>query len=85
MSECHHYTGGLCIVCGAGTNFCCGEGINCEVCNNEICQRCYTKKNNSCPVCSQEIVTNDQVLTFLLKKYNLEIDAIKEEYRKNSY
>jgi hypothetical protein len=68
---CHHYEGGSCIICDDSTNSCCGEDKTCDDCDSEMCRDCFDKRNGTCPVCSLEIVTDNQLVSFLLQRCKL--------------
>ena len=79
MSGCHHYDGAFCVVCDDPVNSCCKDDKVCYDCDNEICRNCYDERKGECPVCNLEIVTDSQLIKYLLTKLNLSKDkAIKD-------
>jgi hypothetical protein len=84
MSECHHGGVGICIICNDGINVCCGDDIQCEICCTSICFDCFNARDENCPVCSQEIVTSDQLLSFILMKHKLILKDVENEYKKEN-
>jgi hypothetical protein len=82
--NCNHDNGNICVSCKVGTNSCCGEDIDCERCNESICRSCYEKYNKSCPVCSKEIVPDSQLVSWLLKKYNISRELAIQQYKQDN-
>lgn len=80
MSRCQHYDGGSCVVCDDPVNSCCKDDKICYDCDNEICYDCYDARNGECPVCNLEIVTDSQLLKFLLTKLNLSKNQAIENF-----
>jgi hypothetical protein len=86
---CHHSEGGLCIVCDAETDTCCGDDEYCEKCGNDFCYDCYKKcmvdYEFECPVCLHKIVTDEMVIKYFLEKYGLTrqsvVEIIQNEYK----
>lgn len=80
--DCQHGGGGLCVSCDEGANSCCGEDKDCPNCNNMICYSCYEKHDYACPVCSGNVVTNDDIVDYLLDKYKLQRKDIEDQVKK---
>jgi hypothetical protein len=78
---CHHTESGLCVKCEGEGDSCCGEDFQCDDCGNYLCNSCFHDFNEQCPVCAKEIVTDSQLVTFLLKKFNLHRQAVVDEFR----
>jgi hypothetical protein len=78
---CQHTEYGLCVKCEGEADACCGEDFQCQVCGEYCCNSCYHDFNEQCPVCAKEIVTDSQLVTFLLKKFNLDRQAVVDEFR----
>jgi len=81
MGGCHHGSGGVCLQCNTDVNSCCGEDHMCDECNTMFCFECYYDFDKTCPVCSKEIITDKQLLVFVLKKYNLSRNELEQEFR----
>jgi uncharacterized Zn ribbon protein len=78
---CHHTESGLCVKCEGEGDSCCGEDFQCDDCGEYCCNSCYHDFNEQCPVCAKEIVTDSQLVTFLLKKFNLQRQTVVDEFR----
>ncbi len=61
----------------------CDSFWNCEKCGYVLCDSCESKyvDNVVCPFCSKEIVTDTDLLTFLLKKLRLNKTWLVEYYK----
>ena len=81
MGGCHHGSGDICINCDDDINYCCGEDHLCDECGTSICRECFDECNKICPVCSKDIVTDKQLLTYILEKFKLDREALVEEFR----
>jgi hypothetical protein len=69
MIPCDHERGALCGICHASINSCCGDATECDDCEQEFCNPCVKKyeiDEDFCPVCNRLIVTDDQILCYLL-------------------
>ena len=80
MGGCNHYEGSICIVCNIHCNTCCYDDKSCDKCNNDICRECYDKRNGICPVCTFEIVPDNDLVVFLLKKCRLTYSQAVNSY-----
>lgn len=80
--QCQHSDGGYCISCDEGVNYCCGDDKRCERCENPICYNCYNEKG--CEVCSMKVILPEDLLHFLLDKYELTLEEAEDEYRKKA-
>ncbi len=82
MGKCHHYSGGICVVCHKSTNSCCGNDYGCGKCHNEVCDDCYDEKNK-CPVCTKQIVTDEKLLEYIIQKYKINKEEEIQHYKKS--
>lgn len=80
--RCHHSNGNICVVCDIDTNTCCFDDIKCEECKTTMCRSCYDEKKGQCLVCTYEIVTNKQLIPFLLKKTGWTYDQAVTSYKR---
>jgi hypothetical protein len=76
--NCRHDNSNICVSCEVRTN------PWCERCNESICRSCYEKYNKSCPVCSKEIVHDSQLVSWLLKKYNISRELAIQQYKQDN-
>lgn len=90
MSYCHHGVYNTpCAICKYSVNTCCTDkdapDTECDVCRSSFCYDCFCDCDE-CPVCTGNIVTDDQILKYILENYDLDkteiIKNIKSVHKK---
>jgi len=81
--SCQHDNGDLCIVCDEACNVCCGDERECDKCSAVTCIDCLKERKNVCPSCTNEIITDDKLINFLLEKLSTSRHDVEAEIRSN--
>jgi hypothetical protein len=84
MSKCDHTAAVFCIICKRVTNTCCGNGVYCSDCESDFCHKCakhYSIEEDFCPSCSRLVVSDRQVIDYLLDLLHKNRKQAEDEIR----